>query len=116
MKKELSNLMMVLMVVLALVCFAVGFTSCTYTAIPSYTQSDAIYDNWKADQKANTQKQLDYANSPAFKAKYSGTSLGNNISGSRANSVIGTNADPYRSIRQPGMGVPDASIGIRIYK
>ena len=64
----------------------------------------------------HTQKQLDYANSPAFKAKYSGTSKGNSISGARANSVIGTNADPYRSIRQAGMGVPDATIGVKVYK
>lgn len=115
MKKELSNLTMLLMVILALVCFAVGFSSCTYVATPSYTKADANYDAWRAEQKAITKRQLDYANSPAFKAKYGGTSIGDKY---RANnpSVIGTTADPLRNVRQPNMGVPNTTVGVRIYK
>ena len=89
---------------------------CIYNATPSYTKGDKIYNDWRAEQKAITQKQLDYANSPAFKAKYGGTSKGNSLPGAKANSVIGTTADPYHIIRQPNMGVPGASIGVTIYK
>ena len=109
------------MVILALVCFAVGFSSCSMMYYPaedvySPNYESSAYSNWKAEQKAITQKQLDYANSPAYKAKYSGTSKGNNLPGARAGSVVGTTADPLHNVRQPNMGVPNTTVGVRIYK
>ena len=106
----------IILLIVGLLLYIIGFTACTYEATPSYTQGDAIYDEWRAEQRAITQRQLEYSNSPAFKAKYGGTSKGNSLPGAKANSVIGTTADPYNIIRQPNMGVPNASIGVRIYK
>ena len=117
MKKELSNLLMLLLVVLAVICFSVGFTSCGVFLYEeqSYTQDHPIYTQWKLEQKAQNDALLKYTQSDEFKKKYGGTSYGNNKDGVRAGSIVGTSADPMSTIRQPGMGVYP-TIGVRVYK
>ena len=104
----------IILFIIALLLYVIGFVGCTYQVVPT-KQNDA-YTAWKAEQAAILQRQLDYVNSPAFKAKYGGTSYGNDKNGVRAGSVVGTNADPFNIIRLPGMGVDNVNIGVRVYK
>lgn len=81
----------------------------TFTSCIVYTYPTVKYDGysiWKAEQKANQQRLLEYTQSDEFKKKYEGTSLGNNIDGPAAKSIIGTPNDPFNQIRNAAIGTP----------
>lgn len=94
---------------LALIFFALGFCSCSYSTYPNvYSPSykDPTYAAWKAEQKAQNDALLRYTQSAEYKAKYSGPSEGNKLPGARANSVVGTANDPFVNIRNSPIGTP----------
>lgn len=74
--------------------------------------AQAKHDAWKAEQAAQNKKLLEYTQSEAYKKKYSGTSQGNSLPGAKANSIVGTAADPLKDVRN--MSISPSSTTYRI--
>lgn len=91
MKKQVIPFILVL---LALICFSIAFTSCVATT--SYT---APVSEWRIQENARLRAVTAHVTSPEHMRQYSGTSISNNIPGAVAPSIVGTTADPFKDIR-----------------
>lgn len=85
---------------------------------PPISNGDRVYNEWKAEQKANQQKLYNYTQSAEFKAKYSGTSEAEKqgLTSPDKSTFIGSDADPMKSIRVTPIGNPQThQYNVRVY-
>lgn len=104
-----SNILPVVLVILAMICFSIAFSSCGVMEAYLYTpprDPDPIYTKWRAEQKAQNEALLKYTQSAEFKRKYGGTSKSDTVNSPAAPSVVGTKNDPLGVVRNTPIGMP----------
>lgn len=109
------NIIPILLTLAAFILFTIVFTSCGvfYYETPNYTQDSPVYTKWKAEQRAQQEALLKYTQSAEFKRMYGGTSKSNKLDGPAAKSIIGTEYDSFKTIRNTPID-PSLPLPVRV--
>jgi uncharacterized protein YceK len=103
MKKQFNPIVFIVSLMLfILVCSlfsGCGLVTYTDTSVYSPTYENASYKEFKSEQKQQQENLYNYTQSAEYKKKYSGTSENNKVDSPAAKSIVGTQYDSFKDVR-----------------